>query len=167
MEQFDLQKAQERDEEEKRLQAELNTFADGWLNGKRAERQAQLKRVIDAVWQDIATDTQQDFYVYYLRDFACSIKDMDLVRQESAIYPYKAAVVVRELLYVEREPLIAEPRTDYEYTVDTDITLNLQYNKEQGKWQLLDTPARRGVLIKGWPEDIRKKVGIYFVPPEG
>jgi hypothetical protein len=87
-----------------------------------------------------------------------------LIRQDSAVYPYKAAVAVKELLYVERGPLIAEPRADYQYTVDTDITLNLQYDKEQDKFQLTDTSAGNGILTKGWPEDIRKKVGTYFLP---
>jgi hypothetical protein len=164
MEQLDIEKAQERANEEERLKSKLRVFIEEWLGQKRLGRQNELKNQIDTVWQNIPQDTQQQLYVYYLRDFSYSVKNTDLIRQDSAVYPYKAAVAVKELLYVERGPLIAEPRADYQYTVDTDITLNLQYDKEQDKFQLTDTSAGNGILTKGWPEDIRKKVGTYFLP---
>lgn len=164
MEQLDTEKARQRAEEEERLKSKLGAFVEEWTGEKQFERQAELKKEIYAAWQNIPQDTQQQFYSYYLRDFSYSLQNTDLIREDSAVYPYKAAAVVKELLYVERGPLLAEPRAEYQYTVDTDIALKLQYDKGQDGFLLIDISSGTGALTKGWPEDIRKKAGTYFLP---
>lgn len=156
-----LEKAK-RDEEAKR---QLNALIDGWIKAQQAKREGEMNTVIEQDWEDILT-TAPRYVTYYLRDFSYTVQDKDIIDTNSIISPYEATIVIKELLYVEQAPLMAEPRSKYQFIADTDITMSLAYDKETARWQIMNTNNRMLDLRKGWPKEITAKVGTYFVPVE-
>lgn len=163
IEEFDIRKAKERVIEEEEAARALDSFVKKWLEAQGLKRKRELRATIEQDWQNLLSTPPQHID-YYLRDFLYSVKHVDIIDTDSVTYPYKANVDIRELLYVERGPLIAEPRTDYEFTADTIIRIGLQYQKAQSSWRITGIRDLNAALNKGWPQAIRKRHASFFIP---
>jgi hypothetical protein len=103
---------------------------------------------------------------YYLRDFAYSKKSSVVKETSFLVYPYEAVVDIREDLFVEQAPLVNTPRSRFQHTVETDMSLTLQYHESSGQWRVLNIERKRAVLKKTWPDKIKRKLPTYFIPQD-
>ncbi|MCX5716624.1 MAG: hypothetical protein NTV07_07290 [Candidatus Omnitrophica bacterium] len=158
---IDAQKELKKAKDDEEITAKLNSVIDEWQRVREAYRQGQINATINQEWEK--TITSLPYHMdYYLRDQNKEIKESDSVTD-----PYVADVLIKETLYVEQGPLIAEPRVDYRYVALIGINLKLSYDKSADTWQISDANEGIAGLQKGWPEEVAKKAGMYFIPQEG
>lgn len=160
---MNTERAKEKAKKDAEVNAKLSFFVEGWIYNQKEKKKEDLNQVIEQNWGDtiILTPPYENFY---LRDFSYLQQTKEIVDTASSFDPYRATVVINELLYVEKGPLIAEPRSDYQYTADIALFLILDYNKNAEAWQVLNTKERITDLRKGWPQDMSKRIGSYFIP---
>jgi len=165
IEEVDMQKSAEKAEKEEYAARRLDDFIKRWVGEKGSQRKAGIKAKVDQAWQDLLSTPPQHID-YYLRDYSYRVMRKNITESDSVTYPYNAAVDIEELLYVDQAPLMGEPRSEYQYTADTIMRLNLQYDGASGQWQLVETKNVDVQLKKGWPWGIRKKHSSFFIPTE-
>ncbi len=160
---LDAEKAMKRTEKERQTNEKLDSFIKEWINTQSSKRRGRIRRKIEQNWQTLPTTPPQSID-YYIRDFSYSMQNKNIIEANSTIFPYKATVDVKELLYVERAPLMGMPRSEYQYTADTNIRIDLQYYESMGKWQAMGVEDTSVNLEKGWPQEIKRKLTDHFIP---
>jgi hypothetical protein len=159
----DEEKSKQKAAFEQKITSQLKDFADQWVLERKAHRQLLLNKKIEQSWQSLLSTPPQHLD-YYLRAFNYNKNTADIVESESISYPYTAQLSIDEYLFVERAPLIAEPRSKYQFTVHNALHLNLQYDKMQGGWQLTNMSEDVKDMKNSWPDGVQRKLGTYFIP---
>lgn len=159
----DEEKSAQKEQEEQRISLELDNFINKWIDERKAQRSSELNGLIDQDARGIFVKPPQAFN-YYLRDFSYSLIDKNIEESNSISYPYKATLVINEALYMEQAPLIADPRSDHQYTGAIDKEIKLQYDKDISQWQVASIENSKVSLAKGWPQNIKSKLSTYFIP---
>jgi hypothetical protein len=127
---YEAQKQNEQDELTAQLNFRLGQATETWLSSAKRNREGQLGTFIEQNW-----DKQARTYMitpihfdYYLRGYEFSVIDSDVIKTESLTSPYKALVVVKEVLFAEKyhHPNISDTRLSY-YTVTNSYTLDFAY----------------------------------------
>jgi len=165
IEEVDARKSEEEAREEEVAASALDPVIREWVQAKRFKRAKGLKRKIDQDWQNLLSTPPQHID-YYLRDFSYSIGNVNIEKVDLLQYPYRADVDIEEILYVEQAPLIAEPRSDYQFSAYANLRIRLKYQKEGSSWYITDTEVIDPSLKKGWPQAVRKRHTSFFIPAE-
>jgi len=160
-----FKKAIEEAREEEAAASALDPLIREWVQAKIFKRAKDLKRKIDQDWQNLLSTPPQHID-YYLRDFSYSIGNVNIEKVDLLQYPYRADVDIEEILYVEQAPLIAEPRSDYQFSAYANLRIRLKYQKEGNSWHITDTEVIDPSLKKGWPQAVKKRHTSFFIPAE-
>ncbi|MFC1808173.1 hypothetical protein ACFL0T_07425 [Candidatus Omnitrophota bacterium] len=161
IEDISLKEKADRRKKEEELRYKLEIVVKDWIDKRSNQHKSQIGKIIEQEWQHLLSTPPQHLD-YYLRDFSLSVKAKNLSKSESVTYPYEAYVNIREILYVEQSPLLAEPRVDYQFTAELDNRMVLKYSEISG-WQIGDYERLSIVFSKGWPAAVTNKVGTYFI----
>jgi len=160
LDEVDMEKAKKEEE----INTKLDSFIEKWVNTQVLKRKSQVKNKIEQDWHFPTMPSQP--IDYYLRDFSYSVQDKNIMEIDSITFPYKAIVDIKEILYVDKGPLVGMPRSEYQYTADIDIRIALYYNKSTDKWQITDVEDVSVNLEEGWPQEIKRKLPSHFLPLE-
>jgi len=160
---FEAKKETKKLEEELQAGFKLDLFIDKWVTNQSYERKADIHKKVDQKWEDLQTSPVQP-EEYYLRDYTYNIQKKEIQRTGIEAIPFKATVTVRETLYVERTPLLVEPRAEERFTALVDTTMKLEYAKSSDEWSLQESTTKDKDLLPSWPANISKKISQYFIP---
>lgn len=152
-------KQKEQDETAKKLSADLNRAAQEWIAQAQKNKDSLVGTRLEQNWEKLALyfPISPSHYEYYLRGYKYSVIKNDIRKSDSITTPYKAALVIKEELYVEKNhsPDISDA-TPYFYTVTTSYDLNFEY--KQDKFELINTDSKITNIENNAPEQIRKRV---------
>lgn len=147
--------------EQKELSAELNfrlgQATESWITSAENDRYNELGTFIEQDW-----DKQARTYLispirfdYYLRGYEFSVTDSDVIKTESMTSPYKAVVVIKEVLYAEKyhHPNVSDTKLYY-YTVTNFYTLDFTYKEEE--FILVSSNSKMESIINEIPNKARR-----------
>lgn len=145
---YETQKQNEQNELTAQLNFRLGQATENWLTTTEKYRASQLGTFIEQDW-----DKQARTYMitpihfdYYLRGYEFAVTDSDVIKTESMTSPYKALVVIKEVLYAEKyhHPNISDTRLSY-YTVTNLYTLDFAY--KGGEFNLVSSDSKMESII--------------------
>jgi len=147
--------------EQKDLTAQLNFYlgqaTEAWISSAENSRYNELGTFIEQNW-----DKQARTYLitpvrfdYYLRGYEYSVTDSNVIKTDSMTSPYKAVVVIKELLYAEKyhHPNISDTKLYY-YTVTNFYTLDFAY--KDGDFILVSSDTRMEGIVNEISNKARK-----------
>jgi len=155
---FELKKQNDNDEFKAMLSRKLKTAAEDWVDLTKKERDNQLDTVIPQGW-DKQTRTAMILptnNTYYLRGYKYDIIDSDIFKSQSINPTYKAVVLVKEELYVEKShhSNISDIKL-YLYTVTNTCTLNFIYRNDD--FNLLGCDRKLESMVNEVSSEVRKE----------
>jgi len=145
---YETQKQNERDELTAQLNFRLGQATENWITATEKYRSGQLGTFIEQNW-----DKQARTYMitpihfdYYLRGYEFAVTDSDVIKTDSMTSPYKALVVIKEVLYAEKyhHPNISDTKLSY-YTVTNFYTLDFAY--KGGEFILVSSDSKMESII--------------------
>jgi hypothetical protein len=154
---YEAQKQNEQKELSAQLNFRLGQATESWISSAENDRYNELGTFIEQDW-----DKQARTYLispirfdYYLRGYEFSVTDSDVIKTESMTSPYKAVVVIKEVLYAEKyhHPNVSDTKLYY-YTVTNFYTLDFAY-KEEG-FTLVNSNSKMESIINEIPNKARR-----------
>ncbi len=145
---YETQKQNEQDELTAQLNFRLGQATETWITSAENNRYNELGTFIEQNW-----DKQARTYMitpvrfdYYLRGYEYSVTDSDVIKTDSMTSPYKAIVVIKEVLYAEKyhHPNISDTKLYY-YTVTNFYTLDFAY--KEGEFILVSSDSKMESII--------------------
>lgn len=154
---YETNKQKEQDELAKKLNFSLNQIIQDWIASAKINKENALGSRLKQNWEKLSWlyPVSPVPYEYYLRGYKYSLVKSDVVKTDSILAPYKAAVTINENLYVEKNhsPDISDA-DPYFYTVTTACHLNLEYR--QDKFVLINSDSKIVDIINDAPSEIKK-----------
>ncbi len=131
------------------LQAKLGSAVQDWISQQKKKRSLELNTIIEQHWENLTEFGPRIHRNYYLRDFSYTVINMDVLKSNSMIDPYKAVINLTEKLFAERyhSPDVTYPE-DYYYTVTTPIKVNFEYYND--KFVVTGVEDGKGSIDQGW-----------------
>ena len=154
---YEAYKQKEQEKLAKRLNSNLNQITEDWITQAKAEKEDLLGTRLEQSWEKLALSfaISPAHYEYYLRGYQYSIAKSDISKTESISAPYKAAVTIREDLYVVKNHSSDNSDANpYFYTVRTTYNLNFEYR--QDKFVLINTDSKIVNIENNAPVEIKK-----------
>ena len=154
---YETQKQSEQDELTGQLNFRLGQATESWISSAENNRYNQLGTFIEQNW-----DKQARTYLitpvrfdYYLRGYEYSVTDSDVIKTDSMTSPYKAVVVIKEMLYAEKyhHPNISDTKLYY-YTVTNFYTLDFAY--KDGEFILVSSDSKMEGIVNEISNKARK-----------
>lgn len=146
---LDAEKQKEHKKIAAELQVKLDVAVQDWLSQQKSKRNRQLNTIIEQQWENFTEFGPRIHRSYYLRDYSYTIINVDIVKTESMIGAYKAAMNVTEKLFAERyhSPDVTYPQ-DFYYTVTMPIRVSFEYYND--KFVVTTTEYGKGSIDPGW-----------------
>ncbi len=146
---IDAQKEEDNKKIAAGLQAKLDLAVQEWISQKKKKRTLELNTIIEQHWENLTEFGPRTHRNYYLRDFSYTIINMDIIKSNSMIDPYKAVMNIKEKLFAERyhSPDVTYPE-DYYYTVTTPIKVNFEYYND--KFVVTGVEDGKGSIDQSW-----------------
>jgi len=140
------------------IQEKFQSAVDQWMANAKAQKELEVGKLVNQNWEQLSQFGPRIHQIYYLRGYAYSKGDTDIIKTNSMLAtPYKAYLKATETLYVQKEhPAGASDVTQFFYTVTTPLKLNFDYKKD--KFVLIGVERVDPSLIKGWPQAIADKL---------
>ncbi len=150
-------KQQEQEELAKNLNSSLNQIIETWISTAKTNQENGLGSRLEQSWEKLSRlyPISPVHYEYYLRGYKYSLIKTDLIKTNSLIDPYKAMVIIKEDLYVEKNhaPNVSDKNL-YFYTVSTNYTLNFEYKNE--KFTLINSDSEIVSIENKCPNEIKR-----------
>jgi hypothetical protein len=146
---IDAQKEQDNKKIAAGLQAKLDSAVQDWISQQKKKMSLELNTIIEQHWENLTEFGPRIHRNYYLREFSYTIINMDVLKSNSMIDPYKAVINLTEKLFTERyhSPDVTYPE-DYYYTVTTPIKVNFEYYND--KFVVTGVEDSKGSIDQGW-----------------
>lgn len=146
---IDAQKENDNKKIAESLQAKLDLAVQDWISQQKKKRSLELNTIIEQHWENLTEFGPRIHRNYYLRDFSYTIINMDVIKSNSMIDPYKAVMNLTEKLFAERyhSPDVTYPE-DYYYTVTTPIKVNFEYYND--KFVVTGVEDAKASIDQGW-----------------
>ena len=146
---IDAQKEKDNKQIAENLQAKLDLAVQDWISQQKKKRSLELNTIIEQHWENLTEFGPRIHRNYYLRDFSYTIINMDVLKSNSMIDPYKAVMNLTEKLFAERyhSPDVTYPE-DYYYTVTTPIKVNFEYYND--KFVVTGVEDAKASIDQGW-----------------
>jgi len=158
---YELQKQKQTETLTRRLHANLDQAIETWLNNSKTDKENKLDTRLDQRWEKLSQSFHipSIHYEYILKGYKYTIVKNDISQSDSLSAPYKAHVIIKEELYVERyhTPDISN-RNPYFYTVTTNFNLNYEY--KQDRFNLVNSEAKVTNIENDCPDEIKKIVHL-------
>lgn len=154
---YETQKQNEQDDLTAQLNFRLGQATEAWISTAENNRYSELGTFIQQNW-----DKQARTYMitpvrfdYYLRGYEYNVTDSDIIKTDSMTSPYKAVVVIKEVLYAEKyhHPNISDTKLYY-YTVTNFYTLDFAY--KDGDFILVSSDSRMEGIVNEISNKARK-----------
>jgi hypothetical protein len=154
---YETQKQNEQDDLTAQLNFRLGQATEAWISSAKNNRYSELGTFIEQNW-----DKQARTYLitpvrfdYYLRGYEYNVTDSDVIKTDSMTSPYKAVVVIKEMLYAEKyhHPNISDTKLYY-YTVTNFYTLDFAY--KDGDFILVSSDTRMEGIVNEISNKARK-----------
>jgi len=127
----DAQKQSEQEELIIKLNFRLGQATENWINTAKKDKVVKLNTRLEQEWEKLSL-FPPGHYEYYLKGYKYEVVKSDVIKTDSLVSFYKAAVIVQEVLYVEKNhPPNISDINPYFYTVSTNYTLNFEYKNEK------------------------------------
>jgi len=145
---YEAQKKNEQDGLTAQLNFRLGQATETWITSTEKNRNSQLGTFIEQEW-----DKQARTYMitpirfdYYLRGYEYNVSDSDVIKTDSVTAPYKAIVVIKEVLYAEKyhHPNTSDTKLHY-YTVTSFYTLDFAY--KDGEFILVNSNSKMESIV--------------------
>jgi hypothetical protein len=154
---YDTQKQKEQDELATKLNFRLSQAIDNWVDTAKKDKSAKLNTRLKQEWEKLTKfyPISPIHYEYSLRGYKYKIIKSDIAKTDSLTSPYKAVVIIREELYVEKNhsPNISDA-DPYFFTVSTNYVLNFEYKNE--KFNLIDSNDKIVSIENDCPDEIKR-----------
>jgi len=154
---YETYRQKEQDALAKKLNFSLGQITENWIASAKANKENALGSRLQQSWEKLSLlyPIPPGHYEYYLRGYKYSLLKSDVVKTDSIVAPYKAAVTIKEDLYVEKNhsPDISDANP-YFYTVTTDYNLNLEYR--QDRFVLINSDSKIVDIKNEAPDEIKK-----------
>ncbi|MDD5465277.1 MAG: hypothetical protein PHP73_02925 [Candidatus Omnitrophica bacterium] len=154
---YETYKQKEQEELAKKLNSSLNQIIQSWIASAKVNKENALGSRLQQSWEKLSPlyPISPVPYEYYLRGYKYSLIKSDIAKTDSILAPYKAAVAIKEDLYVEKNhsPDISDA-DPYFYTVTTAYNLNLEYR--QDGFTLINSDSKVVNIINDAPVEIKK-----------
>lgn len=159
---YETKKQKELDLLTQALTVKLNQTIDTWLNSAKSDKETKIGSRIQQNWEKLASTFRipPGHYEYSLRGYKYNVVKKDLIKTDSLTSPYKAIIIIKEELYVEKNhsPDISNNNL-YFFTITTDYNLNFEYLTE--KFVLANSENKIVNIQNSAPDEI-KKYGKLF-----
>jgi len=154
---YELQKQKQTEILIRRLHANLDQMIESWLNTAKRDKENKLRTRYEQRWEKLSQSfsISPSHYEYILLGYKYTLVKNDIMQSDSLSAPYKALVIIKEELYVEKyhSPDISD-RNPYYYTVTTDFNLNYEY--KQDKFMLVNSDSKVTNIENSCPDEIKK-----------
>jgi hypothetical protein len=154
---YDTQKQKDQEVLAGKLSTHLNQTIEAWINAAKKDLDAKLNTRFSQNWEKLALvyAVSPVHYEYNLRGYKYSVSKSEVISTDSLTSPYKAVVVIKEELYVEKthSPDISDANP-YFYTVGTNYTLSYEYKNE--KFNLVNSNSEIVSMENKCPDEIKK-----------
>ncbi len=156
---YETKKQKELDVLTKELTVKLNQTIESWINLAKKDKESKIGSRIKQNWEKLAStySIPPSHYEYSLRGYRYDVVKNDIHKADSltSLYPYKATVIIKEELYVEKNhsPDVSNA-SQYFFTITTNYNLNFEYLADKF---ILTTSENKIVNIQNSaPEEIKK-----------
>ena len=153
----EILKQQEQEELAKKLHFNLSQIIETWMTQTKTNQESALGSRLEQSWEKLSLlyPISPVHYEYYLRGYKYSLIKSDVTKTNSIVDPYKATVIIKEDLYVERNhaPNVSDANL-YFYTVSTNYTLNFEYINE--KFNLINSDNKVISIENKCPDEIKR-----------
>jgi hypothetical protein len=154
---YDTQKQKDQEELAGKLNFRLSQVTENWINTAKKEKAGKLNTRLQQEWEKLSLffSVSPVHYEYNLRGYKYNVTKSDVTKTDSLTSVYKAVVIIREELYVEKNhsPDISDANP-YFYTVSTNHTLNFEYKNE--KFILASSDNEIVSIENNCPDEIKK-----------
>lgn len=158
---YELQRQKQSETLIKRLHANLDQIIETWVNNAKMDKENKLGKRLEQRWEKLSQSFQipPSHFEYILMGYKYTVVKNDISQSDSLSAPYKAQVIIKEELYVERyhSPDISD-RNPYFYTVTTNFNLNYEYKYD--KFILINTDEKIINIENDCPQDIKKSAHL-------
>lgn len=158
---YEMKKQQEQDILITKLYYTLGQATDAWIDSAKKDKDSKLGTRLEQSWEKLSSTFKisAGHYDYYLRGYKYAVIKNDVVRSESLATAYKAVVVIKEDLFVEKNhsPDVSD-NNPYFYTVTTNYNLNFEY--KQDKFVLASSSDKITGIVNDCPVEIKKPVRL-------
>jgi len=145
-----------------KLNASLNQLVNNWIDSAKKNKNDKIGNRLEQTWERLAPtfNTSTSHYDYYLRGYKYAVVKSDISRTDSFTTAYKAEVVIKEDLYVEKyHPSNVSDINLYFYTVSTNYYLNFEYR--QNKFTLVNSDSKIVGFANECPLEIKNSKHIF------
>ena len=154
---YDTQKQKDQEELAGKLNFRLGQATENWINTAKRDNAGKLNTRLQQEWEKLALffPVSPVHYEYNLRGYKYIVTKSDVTKTDSLTSVYKAVVIIREELYVEKNhsPDISDANP-YFYTVSTNHALNFEYKNE--KFVLANSDSKIFSIENNCPDEIKK-----------
>lgn len=154
---YDFQKQKDQEELAGKLNFNLGQATESWINAAKKDKTGKLNTRLEQAWEKLARSypISPAHYEYYLRGYKYSIVKNDIIKTDSLISFYKALVIIKEELYVEKNhsPNISDANP-YFYTVSSNYTLNFEFKNKD--FSLVNSDSKIISIENDCPEEVKK-----------
>ena len=154
---YDIQKQKDLEVLSGKLNFRLNQAAENWLNKVKSDKAGKLNTRLEQEWEKLSRtySISSIHYEYDLRGYKYILVKSDVIKTDSLSSPYKAVVIVREELYVEKNHSSdISDANPYFYTVSTEYTLNFEYKNE--KFNLINSDSKIVSIDNQCPDETKR-----------
>lgn len=155
---YETYKQAQQDKLAARFSLSLEDATETWLNPVKLDKKDKLRTRLKQNWEKLSIiyPISPAHYEYYLIGYDYNVIKSDIVKTDSITCPYKATVVVKEELYVEKyhSPDISDVNP-YFYTVTTNHTLYFVY--KQNKFELVNCDSETVDMKNEVPVQMKKQ----------
>lgn len=155
---YEAYKQKEQEDTAKKISFNLNRVTEEWIAQAKKEKGNLLGTRIQQNWEKLALyfPISPGHYEYYLRGYNYTLIKNDVSRSDSITSPYRATLIIKEELYVEKNHSSdISDANPYFYTVTTIYNLNFEYR--QNKLELINTEKKITDIENSVPEAIKKR----------
>ena len=155
---YELLKQKEQEELILKLNLALTQIVETWIAAAKIKQEGVLGSRLEQSWEKLSLiqPIAPIHYEYYLRGYKYSLIKTDLTKSNSMVDPYKAMLIIKEDLYVEKNhPANVSDLNLYFYTVSINHTLDLEYKNE--KFNLVSSTAQVVSIENNCPDEIKKQ----------
>jgi len=121
---YELQRQKQTETLIRRLHANLDQTIETWIKNGQMDKESKLGTRLDQRWEKLSQSFKipPSHFEYILMGYKYTIVKNDISQSDSLSAPYKAHVIIKEELYVEKyhSPDISD-RNPYFYTVTTNL----------------------------------------------
>jgi len=158
---YELQRQKQTEILIRRLHANLDQIVETWINNAKIDKENKLGSRLEQRWEKLSQSLpiSPSHYEYILLGYKYTVVKNDIMQSDSLSAPYKAHVIIKEELYVEKyhSPDVSD-RNPYFYTVTTNFNLNYEY--KQDKFMLVNTEAKVINIENDCPLDMKKSAHL-------